>query len=57
MILYSHLDFFLYLQKYYKKWWQRILNIISGMLLFIGALLRIVALFFKPKVKKVIALF
>jgi len=57
MILYSHLEFFLYLQKYYKKWWQRILNIISGMLLFIGALLRIVAFFFKPKVKKVIALF
>ena len=57
MILYSHLEFFLYLQKYYKKWWQRVLNIVSGMILFIGALVRIIALFFKPKMKKVITLF
>ncbi|NVM03120.1 MAG: glycosyltransferase family 2 protein, partial [Candidatus Helarchaeota archaeon] len=52
MIFYSHFAFFLYLQKYYKKWWQRILNILSGVILFNTALVRIIILFFKPKHKR-----
>jgi len=52
MILYSHLAFFLYLQKYYKKWWHRILNILSGIILFTTVFIRIAILLFKPKRKK-----
>ena len=52
MILHSHLAFFLYLQKHYKKWWHRILNILSGIVLFTTAFIRIVVLLFKPKRKK-----
>lgn len=42
MILSSHYAYFLYLRKYFTKWWQQILNYIFGVLLLITALLRIV---------------
>lgn len=47
MIFYSHYGFFLYFLKYFKKWWQRLLNVFFGIILFIGVIVRIGILFIK----------
>ena len=47
MILHSHFEFYLYLKKYYKKWWHKLLNLLSGSVLFVTAFIRIIVYLFR----------
>ena len=53
MILHSHFEFYLYLKKYYKKRRHRLLNLLSGIILFVTAFIRIIIHFFKKNCRKI----